>query len=92
MVLIAVLFEMTDALSEPAILTLSASLGQEEAALVPRATLRAEGRLERYDDGYRALTWSDVEALVASADACVSRQGQEVVMRFAINGAGLVVH
>ena len=43
-------------------------------------------------DGHRCVTWSDIEALVATEDASISRQGNEVVMRFAIKDAALIVH
>lgn len=92
MILIAALFEMTDALKEPAILTLSARVDKEEALLFLRSTPGMEGNVEPYDDGYRVMSWSDVEALVAAADAGISRQGNEVVMRFAIKPAGSFVH
>ena len=36
-------------------------------------------------EGYRCVTWSDIEALVATENASISRHGNEVVMRYAIN-------
>ncbi len=83
MVLIAAIFEMTDALTMPAALELSATLSRGEASLLLRFTPLPEGRLERYDDGYRKVTWDDVQALAAAGDVRVSRQGHGVAMHFA---------
>lgn len=87
MVLVAALFELTDALAEPATLTLSASLGGGEASLLLHVTPLAEGRIERYDDGYRNVTWDDVQALAAAADVRLSRQADGVAMHFAVRAA-----
>ncbi len=85
MVLIAAMFEMTDALTVPATLTLSASLSQDEASLLLQFTPLAEGRVERYDDGYRNVTWDDVQALATAGDVRLSRQGDGVAMHFAVS-------
>lgn len=92
MVLIAAMFEMTDALTVPATLTLSASLGRGEAGLVLRFTPLTEGRVERYDDGYRKLIWEDVQALASEGDVRLSRQGNGVAMHFAVHAAVELVH
>lgn len=92
MVLIAAIFEMTDALTVPATLTLSASLGRGEASLLLRFTPLTEGRVERYDDGYRNVTWDDVQALATASDVRLSRQGNGVAMHFAVRAAVELVH
>lgn len=92
MVLIAAMFEMTDALTVPATLTLSASLGRGEASLLLRFTPLTEGRVERYDDGYRSVTWDDVQALAVAGDVRLSRQGNAVAMHFAVRAAVELVH
>lgn len=84
MILIAALFEATDALDEPASLTLSASADQEAVTLVLQVAPRHEGRVEAYDDGYRKLTWSDVQALAGAEGVNLSRQDGRVTMRFPI--------
>ena len=92
MVLVAALFEMTDALTVPATLTLSASLSRGEASLLLRFTPLTEGRVERYDDGYRKLTWEDVQALASEGDVRLSRQGNGIAMHFAVRAAVELVH
>lgn len=42
-------------------------------------------------EGYRCVTWSNIEALVATEDASISRHGNEVVMRYAIKDATSIV-
>ena len=92
MVLVAALFEMTDALTVPATLTLSASLSRGEASLLLRFTPLTEGRVERYDDGYRKLTWDDLQALASEGDVRLSRQGNGIAMHFAVRAAVELVH
>ena len=86
-VLLAAMFEMTDALSVPATVTLSASLGRGEVRLSLHFTPLPEGRVERYDDGYRNVTWSDVQALAAAGDVRLSRQSDGIAMHFAVGAA-----
>ncbi|MGV8805513.1 MAG: hypothetical protein ACWA6Y_11195 [Polaromonas sp.] len=92
MVLIAVMFEMTDALSVPATLTLSASLGRGEASLLLRFSPLNEGRVERYDDGYRNVTWDDVQTLAVAGDVRLSRLGNGIAMHFAVRSDVERVH
>ena len=92
MVLIAALFEMTDALNVPATLTLSGSLGRGEARLLLQFTPLTEGHVERYDDGYRSVTWTDVQALAATGDVRLSRQDNGIAMHFAVRAAVELVH
>ena len=87
MVLLAAMFEMTDALTVPATVTLSASLERGEARLLLHSTPLLEGRVERYDDGYRNVTWSDVQALAAAGDVRLSRQSDGIAMHFAVGAA-----
>ena len=92
MVLIAAMFEMTDTLTVPATLTLSASLGRGEASLLLQFTPLQEGRMERYDDGYRNVTWGDVQALATASDVRLSRQDNGVAMHFSVHAAVELVH
>jgi C4-dicarboxylate-specific signal transduction histidine kinase len=84
MVLIAALFEMTDSLSEPATVTISSSISKEDVTVVLQVSQKGEGGVERYDDGYRKLVWSDVQALAAADDVSLERDESRVTMRFAI--------
>lgn len=85
MVLIAVLLEVTDALDESATLTLSASsTDKETVTLQLQVAPREDGAVEAYDDGYRKLAWSDVQALAAAEEVGLSRQDAMVTMRFPI--------
>lgn len=84
MVLTAAVFEMTDALTVPATLTLSASLSGGVARLLLQFTPLDEGSVDRYDDGYRNVTWDDVQALAAAGDVRLSRQADGVAMHFAV--------
>ena len=92
MVLIAALFEMTDALTMPATLTLSAKLSRGEVSVLLRFTPIKEGSVERYDDGYRNVAWGDVQALAAAGDVRLSRQDNGVAMHFAVHAAVELAH
>ncbi len=87
MVLIATLLEITDALAEPATLSLSAACQGDRAALSLRVEPRAQGRVEYYDDGYRKLRWSDVQALAGAEHVSLSRDANCVTMGFALEAA-----
>jgi hypothetical protein len=85
MILIAALLELTDSLSEPATVTISATVvSKNEVDLDLQVSGRREGSVERYDDGYRKLIWSDVQALAAEEDVKLSREEGQVTVRFAI--------
>lgn len=84
MVLLAALLEVTDALDEPATLTLNASASEEAVTLRLHVSPREEGRVETYDDGYRKLLWSDVQALAGAEQVGLSRQEGLVEMRFPV--------
>ena len=90
MVLIAALLAVTDALDEPANLTLSASASEETVTLRLQVTRREDGCVEAYDDGYRKLTWSDVQALACAEAVNLSRQDALVSMRFPIEAEPFV--
>jgi hypothetical protein len=85
MLLTASFMAATDALSEAAKLVLKVlrSNGQsvELEMLVEPVN---DGLAEIYDDGYRKIVWSDVEALARGEDVSLSRQGNRVVMGFAV--------
>lgn len=84
MVLGAALFELTDAMDEPATVTLLAQAGPTEVTVTLKAAPMGEGQLDRYDDGYRKLVWADVQAMAASEHVGLSRQGGQVTLRFAL--------
>ena len=84
MVLSAALLEMTDAMSEPAVVTLQAQASPTEVTVMLRAVALGDGQLDRYDDGYRQLAWADVQALALSEHVGLSRQNGEVALRFAV--------
>ena len=84
MVLNAALLEISDTLTEPATLTLSATSQADEVRLSLKVEIRDEGRVEHYDDGYRKLLWSDVQALADFEGVSLSRHMNRVTMGFAI--------
>ena len=84
MVLIAALLELTDSLTEPATIAISATVLKKDVAVFLQVSDRREGSVERYDDGYRKLVWSDVQALAAEEDVKLSREEGQVTLRFAI--------
>ena len=92
MVLIAALLEVTDALDEPASLTLSASINADEETVTLALQLapREDGHVEVYDDGYRKLLWSDVQALAFDESVSLSRQDGQVTMCFPIEAEPFV--
>ena len=83
MVLSAALLEMTDAMSEPATVTIQARASASDITVLLQAEPLAEGQLDRYDDGYRKLAWADVQALALSEHVGLSRQDRQVTLRFA---------
>ncbi|MDB5870018.1 MAG: hypothetical protein JWP96_2350 [Polaromonas sp.] len=82
MVLSAALLELTDSMTEPANLAVSAAAGNTDVTIVLQVSLKGEGSVDRYEDGYRKLAWSDVEALAAAENVGLSRQVGQVSMRF----------
>jgi hypothetical protein len=84
MVLSAALLELTDSMAEPATLTLSAAVCKAEVAISLQVGATGDGRVDRYDDGYRKLVWRDVQALAAADNVSLSRQGGLLTMRFAV--------
>ncbi|CAN5569603.1 hypothetical protein BH10PSE16_BH10PSE16_31720 [soil metagenome] len=87
MVLSAALLALTDSMTEPAVLTISAVASQSEVAVSLQVSRAGEGGVERYDDGYRKLVWCDVQALAAAEHVRLSRQDLLVTMRFAVETA-----
>ena len=84
MVLSAALLEMTDALREPATVTIQAQASSSEVTVLLQSRPLGEGQLDRYDDGYRPLAWGDVQALALAEQVGLSRQDGQVTLRFAI--------
>ena len=84
MTLVAALLEVTDSLNDPAILTLSATVYQDEAVVVLQVSSKGEGSVDRYDDSYRKLVWADVQALAAAEHVGLSREDRRITMTFPI--------
>ncbi|CDS55053.1 hypothetical protein [Polaromonas sp. CG9_12] len=84
MVLSAALFELTDAMDQPATVTIHAQARPSEVTVTLQVDPLSEGQLDRYDDGYRKLVWADVQALALSERVGLSRQGCQVSLRFAV--------
>lgn len=88
MVLSAVLLQVADALTQPATLTLSATADAAVVTLQLQISPGPEdGHLERYDDGYRKLVWSDVQALAAAEGVRVSRDSSRVTISIPVESA-----
>jgi hypothetical protein len=87
MVLGATLFALTDAMDEPATLTLSAEAGPTHVTIAVQIEREAQGQVDSYDDGYRKLVWGDVQALARADQVGLSRQDNQVSLRFAIGEA-----
>lgn len=83
MVLGAALFELTDAMDEPATVTIHAQASPSEVTVTLQTNPTGDGQLDRYDDGYRKLVWADVQALALAEQVGLSRQGRQVTLRFA---------
>jgi hypothetical protein len=88
MVLLSALMAATDALLEPATLTLRATQQKDHLDISLLVALRSDGEREAYDDGYRKISWADVEALAVSEDVSLTRQEGLVTMSFAIESPG----
>lgn len=84
MVLSAALLELTDSMSEPATVTISAEASLAEVTISLKVNPLSEGQVDRYDDGYRKLVWADVQALAQAAHVGLSRQARQVILRFAV--------
>ncbi len=86
-VLTGAVLAMSDELKRPATLTLRASTRSDELVLTLRAEMMQEADGQFYDDGYRQMLWSDVEALAAAEGVSVERQGGIVTMVFPVQAA-----
>ena len=87
MVLSAALFALTDAMDEPATVTIHAQASPAEVTLTLQTDPIGDGQLDRYDDGYRKLVWADVQALALAEHVGLSRQDRKVTLRFAVEPA-----
>ena len=87
MVLGAALFALTDAMDEPATVTIHAQASPAEVTLTLQTDPIGDGQLDRYDDGYRKLVWADVQALALAEHVGLSRQDRQVTLRFAVEPA-----
>ena len=86
----AALLALTDSMTEPATLTISAAVSKAEVSISLQVSQKGEGIVDRYDDGYRKLVWRDVQSLAAAENVNLSREGGRVTMRFAIERAAQV--
>ncbi len=82
MVLIASVLEVTDALTEPATLTLSDAASTDGVAICLQVSLGDEGHVEDYDDSCRKLLWSDVQALAAVENVGLQKRDKQMLMHF----------
>jgi len=90
MVLSAVLLQVTDALTQPATLTLRATADAAVVTLQLQISPNPDDdHVERYDDGYRKLLWSDVQALAAAEGVRLSRQEKRVTISIPIEPAAI---
>ncbi|MDB5742628.1 MAG: hypothetical protein JWR68_943 [Polaromonas sp.] len=87
MVLSAALLQFADSMTQPATLTVRAVVSGTEVILTLEVTEKSEGNVDCYDDGYRKLSWRDVEALAAAENVALSREGERVMMRFEIDAS-----
>ena len=87
MVLSAALFALTDAMDEPATVTIHAQASPAEVTLTLQTDPIGDGPLDRYDDDYRKLVWADVQALALAEHVGLSRQDRQVTLRFAVEPA-----
>ena len=87
MVLSAALFALTDAMDEPATVTIHAQASPAEVTLTLQTDPIGDGSLDRYDDDYRKLVWADVQALALAEHVGLSRQDRQVTLRFAVEPA-----
>lgn len=87
MVLSAALFALTDAMDEPATVTIHAQASPAEVTLTLQTDPIGDDQLDRYDDGYRKLVWADVQALALAEHVGLSRQDRQVTLRFAVEPA-----
>ncbi|RYX98116.1 MAG: hypothetical protein EOO28_00855 [Comamonadaceae bacterium] len=91
MVLIAALLAGTDSLDQPANVLLNASAGDRDYLTLAMVVDRVEGvGAEVYEDGYRKLTWRDVEVLAAAEDVFLTFLDNRMTMSFAVESAPLV--
>ena len=85
MVLAASFMAATDALTDAAKLVLKIAGNDEQSVELEMLVEPVnDGLTESYEDGYRKIVWSDVEALAGSNDVTLSRQGNRLVMGFAV--------
>ncbi len=87
MVLSAALLALTDSMTEPASLLITAVATQAEVIVSLQASPGGEGHVDRYDESYRKLAWADVQALAAAEHVRLSRQERLVTLCFAVETA-----
>ena len=87
MVLSAALLALTDSMTEPATLTITAVASPAEVTVSLQVSPAGEGQVDRYDDSYRKLVWGDVQALAAAEQVRLSRQDRLVTLRFTVETA-----
>lgn len=87
MVLGAALLALTDSMDKPATLTVSAEASPTHVTICLQVSQMEEGPVDIYDDGYRKVFWSDVQALAHAEQVGLSRQDHQVSMRFLVEKA-----
>lgn len=83
-VLSAALLVITDELCEPANVTLSSEVHTDFLTLTLQVEKSLHGHGEPFEDGYRKLLWSDINAIAEIEDVALSREGDSMAMSFAI--------
>ena len=71
-------------MTQPAALVIRATTDTAGVTLSVHTAPSGEGSTNIYDDGYRRLTWDDVQALAAAAGITLVQQDRLVTMRFAV--------
>lgn len=83
-VLSAALLAITDSMTQPAALVIRATTDTAGVTLSVHTTPSGEGSTNLYDEGYRRLTWDDVQALAVATGVILVQQDLLVTMRFAL--------
>lgn len=88
MLLTASLMAATDALADAAELVLKVARSDHQSVELEMLVEPVKGGpAESYEDGYRKIVWSDVEALARAEDVTLSRQGNRLVIGFAVQSS-----
>lgn len=86
-VLAAALLAVTDQLDEPAMIVLTQTVDKDHLTLAMHISPSSQLHGEVYQDGYRKLSWGDVQAISAVEDVALAVLPNGVSMSFAIEPA-----